>query len=472
VTGERPAAGGRVLLIDRSGRGHAYAELFTRTNPGVSVHYAPGCPAITTERVISVPELSLAEPLPMVEYAKREGMDLVFVANAVALTHGFVDSFREHGLPVIGPSHAASRMEASKSWMKDLCRRYGVPVADYAWFDDAEEARRYVRAAPWPVVVKAEGLCGGNGSTVCDTADDAVRAVDRLMVERVFDAAGDRVVVERRLFGREYSFFALLDGNGGHLLLPTALDYPKSDDGNRGVTCGGMGAVSPHPQDTPAVRAEFEERILAPLEACIRAEGLRYTGIVYVGTLLTDQGMFLLEVNVRLGDPEAEAVLPRVESDFYGLCRAVLEGRLAAEPPLRVSPLHSCVVTLAQGRTRQVSRGRNKGWYRGWPYGRYGKGYPITGIERVDPARCRVFLGEAAVHPEKGLVSDGGRVVHMVGLGATRREAADNAYAGVEPVHFAGMRCRGDIGRVMPWDEPAPRGEPSAVDEPALFAPA
>ncbi|HEX2094996.1 MAG TPA: phosphoribosylamine--glycine ligase [Longimicrobiaceae bacterium] len=435
-------SGGRVLLVDRSGRGHAYAELFSRTRPDATVFYAPGCSAITTERVVSVPHLSLSDPLPLVEFARREEVDFVFVANAVALTGGFVDVFREHGIPVIGPDRAASRLEASKSYTKDLCRHYGVRVAEYAWFDDPEEARGYVRAVPYAVVVKAEGLCGGNGSFVCDTAEDAVRAIDTLMVER-------------RLHGREISFFTLLDGRGGHLHLPLALDYPKSDDANRGVTCGGMGAISPHPLEDARLLEEYEDRILAPLKECIRGEGLRYTGVVYVGSMLTDEGPYLLEVNVRLGDPEAEAVLPRVESDFFGVCRAVLDGTLADHPSLRVSDLYTCVVTLAQGRTRHLSRGRNKGWYVGWPYGRYGKGYPITGIERVDPARCRVFLGEAEVHPEKGLVSDGGRVVHVVGLGATRREAVENAYANVGHVHFEGMRYRSDIGRVLPWTEPA-----------------
>jgi phosphoribosylamine--glycine ligase len=422
VSGRAPGGRGPlVLLVDRSGRGHAYADLFTRTHSDLTVFYAPGCPAITHPRIVSVPEVALDQPLPMVELARREGVEYVFVANAVALTGGFVDVFREHGIPVIGPGRAA--------------------------------AREYVRSVPWPVVVKADGLCGGNGSTVCDDADDAVRAIDRLMVEREFGQAGDRVVVERRLYGREVSFFVLLDGAGGHALLPMAADYPKSDDGNTGMTCGGMGAVSPHPLETPALVEEFRTRLLAPIQALIAGEGLRYTGILYAGAMLTDEGLYLLEINVRLGDPEAEAVLPRVEGDFHEACRAVLERRLGTDA-LPASPGHTCVVTLAQGRTRQVSHGRNKGWYTGWPYGRYGKGYPIT-VDPVDPARCRVFLGEAAVHPEKGLVSDGGRVAHVVGFGATRAEAAAAAYAHVGQVRFQGVRYRTDIGRVLPWSEPA-----------------
>ena len=452
--------GPRILLVDRSGRGHAYAELFTRTHPGLTVLYAPGCPAIAHPGIVSLPELALDQPLPMVEAARREGVEYVFVANAVALTSGFVDVFREHGIPVVGPDRAAARLESSKSWTKELCARWGVPVAEHAWFDDPEAARDYVRSVPWPVVVKADGLCGGNGSIVCDDVEDAERAIGRLMVERVFGDAGARVVVERRLYGREVSFFVLLDGAGGYAMLPTAADYPRSDDGNTGMTCGGMGAVSPHPLESPALVDAFRARLLEPIQRLIAGEGLRYSGILYAGAMLTDEGLYLLEINVRLGDPEAEAVLPRVEGDFHAACRAVLAGRLSPAA-LPVSPLHSCAVTLAQGRTRQQSRGRNKGWYRGWPYGRYGKGYRIT-LDPVDPARCRVFLGEAAVHPEKGLVSDGGRVAHVVGLGATSEEAADVAYRHVGSVRFEGVRYRTDVGRVLPWVErPAPAQAPA-----------
>ena len=444
----------KVLLVDRSGRGHAFADLFVRTNPDVTVLYAPGCGAIHEERIVPVPDVSLSDLDALAALAEREKVDFVFVANAVALAGGFAGALRGRGIPAIGPSREAAMLEASKTFGKQVCARHGVPVSEHAFFDDPDAAKAYVRSVPHQVVVKADGLCGGNGSFVCDTVADADAAIDKIMVERAFDEAGDRIVIERRLFGREVSIFAMYDGES-FVLLPMAMDYPKSDDGNTGVTSGGMGAFSPHPLESPELARKAHREILEPLGRAIREEGLEYTGIIYAGCMLTDDRLVLLEINVRLGDPEAEAVLPRIESDFMEICRAVLDGRLDGRE-LAVSDRFFCNVTAAQGRTRQLARnGRSRGWYSGWPYGRYGKHYPITGIEKVDRSACRVFIGEALDHPEKGLVSDGGRVIHVVGFGDTLAEASRNAYDNIRHIHFEGMRYRTDIGVVMSWDEPA-----------------
>jgi phosphoribosylamine--glycine ligase len=444
----------KILLVDHSGRGHAFADLFTRGDPDALVYYAPGCAAIAEPRIVSLPHLRLADPAPMAAFARDEAVDLAFVANANALGDGFVDAFRAAGVPTIGPDRAAARLEASKSYTKQLCRRHGIATAPFRIFDEAATARRYVTGHGAPVVVKADGLCGGNGSFVCDTAEEAVTAIDRLMVERIFDDAGARVVVEDRLDGAELLFFALVDG-GGYQMLPMAVDYPHSDDGNQGVICGGMGAVSPHPHQTPELVAEFERQILRPLLAAVRAERLRFTGVLYVGTMLVGDVFRLLEVNVRMGEPEAEVVLPRLHGDVLGVCRAMLTDQLADAPPLDVDDVHLCNVVATQGRTRDIRNGRAKGWFKGWPYGRHGKHYPITGVSDVDRARCQVFLGQATLHQEKGLVTDGGRCLHVVGRGVGLAEAAYHAYEGIARVHFDGIRYRTDIGRVMPWDVPA-----------------
>ena len=444
----------KVLLVDRSGRGHAFADLFVRTSPDVHVLYAPGCAAADGERITSVPTLTMADPAPLVELALRERVDFALISSAPALGAGFVDAFRAAGVAAIGPDRRAARLEISKSYTKRLCAKHGVPVADFEIFDDAEQARRHVRAVPDPVVVKADGLAMGNGSLVCDDAQQAEAAIDRIMVQREFGEAGDTVVVERRLYGRELSFFALLDGRGGYAVLPMAMDYPKSDDGNRGLTCGGLGALSPHPLEDDALLAMAEEQLIGPVVRMIVAEGLDYTGILYIGSMLVDDRLYLLEINVRMGDPEAEAALPRIESDFGALCRQVLEGRLG-RPRLELNGLHFCAVVASQGRTRQVSNGRSKGWYAGWPYGRFGRHYPVTGLDRIDPARARVFIGEADVLPDRGLVSDGARVLHVVGYAPTRADAVENAYDAIRHVRFEGIRYRTDIGRVMPWEAPA-----------------
>lgn len=445
-----------VLVVDHSGRGHAFADLFVRTNPDVRVYYAPGCAAIPDERIVSVPHLRLSDPAGMVAFAEQEKVDLAFVANANALADGFVDAFRTGGVPVLGPDKAAAELEWSKSYTKRLCQRHGVPVAPFQVFDRAEDALRYVTDRDCPLVVKADGLCGGNGTFVCEDADAARSAVRKLMVERVFDTAGDRVVIEDYLDGQELLFFLLVDGSG-HRMLPMAVDYPHSDDGNRGVICGGMGAFAPHPVETPDLVAEFERQILTPLLAAIRAEQLNYAGVLYVGTMLVGDRLHLLEINVRMGEPEAEVILPRLHTDFLGVCTAMLDGGLAGTPPLDIDDRYLCNVVATQGPTRQFSGGKTKGWYRGWPYGRHGKNYPVTGVDQVDGDRCRLFFGQVTVHPEKGLVTDGGRCLHVVGHGASLEEAADNAYQGVAKLDFNGIRYRTDIGRVLPGEGVADR---------------
>lgn len=439
-----------VLLVDRSGRGHALAELFSRTNPDVVVYYAPGCAAIPTERVISLSELSLSDSAALLCAAREKRVDLVFVANAVALADGLVDAFRKEGFSVIGPNRAASKLESSKVYGKQFCSRHNIPVAEYRHFDNPREAIDYVERIGYQVVVKADGLCGGNGSFVCDDEADAVAAINTLMVERKFDDAGSRVVIEKRLFGRELSFFALLDGEG-YLLLPMALDYKKSDDGNKGITCGGMGACSPHPLETEEIQQRIKLQLLDPLIKALKQEEIEYTGVIYLGCMLVDEQFHLLEINVRLGEPEAEVVLSRIQSDFLSICDSVTT-RTVSQQSLALDDFHYCDVVLAQGRTKQISNGKNKGWYAGWPYGRYGKYYPISGVDNFENPQCKLFLGEAYLHPQKGLVSDGGRVIHVVGKSKQPAEAVDNAYENVKRIHFTGMRYRNDIGKVLPWD--------------------
>lgn len=438
----------KVLLVDHSGRGHAFADLLSRTNPNVLVYYAPGCPAITTERVISRPELKLADPHAMAEFAQQERIDFALVTNAGALANGVVDVLRSHRIPVIGPDKQAARLEWSKTYGKQLCARYNVPTAEFAFFEDPNAAMEYVRQVGYQVVVKADGLCDGNGSFVCDTVDDAIRAIDRIMIKRSFGDAGERIVIEKRLFGTEFLLFALLDGKC-FKVLPMALDYPKSDDGDQGVICGGMGSVSPHPLENEVLIQQMTTQVLYPILNCITAENLNYNGIIYVGCMLVGDRFHVLEINARMGDPEGESILPRIAGDFVAICESILNQTLDTQS-IQLNDLYFCDIVATQGKTRQISNGKNKGWYQGWPYGRYGKHYKITGIDSVDPTQCKVFIGQASIHPSKGLVTDGGRPIHVVGYGASRQEAVDHAYANIKKIHFNGMRYRSDIGTLLP----------------------
>jgi phosphoribosylamine--glycine ligase len=439
-----------VLVVDYAGRGHAFADLFVRTNPDVTAHYAPGCAAITEERIVAVPGLTLADPRPIVRYAEDIGADLVLVANPSALSNGFIDAFRAAGLRTIGPDRSAARLESSKVFTKRLCRRYGIPTADYRWFDAPGPAVEHVRAVGAPVVVKANGPCFGNGVFVCETVAQAESAIGRLMVSKDFGPAGDVILVEEKLVGREMLFFALV-GGASHLMLPMAVDYQRSDDANLGVMCGGMGAFSPSPDETPESVARFERQILRPLLDAIQSEGLDYTGVIYVGCFLIGDQLHLIEINARMGDPEAEVVLPRITTDFTDVCADVLANRLDRQPPLALRDGYLVDVVATQGPTRRDG-GHCGATYPGWPYGEFGRHYPVTGLENVDPDRCRVFHGTTLVLPDLGLVTNGGKCLHLVGRGDSLEEAAERSYQAIAEIDFNGIRYRTDIGKVMPWD--------------------
>lgn len=437
----------KVMVVDRSGRGHAIADLFTRTNPNVEVTYVPGCSAINDPRIHCRDDIRLNDFDALVALAKAESVDMVFVANTAALVDGLVDRLRLEGIVAIGPDRAASRLEASKVDTKALCVKYGIPVAEHASFDTAQAARAYVAGLAHDVVVKADGLCGGNGSYVCGSKAEANMAIDAIMVDKEYGDAGNRVVIEKRLPGIEISYFALFDGKT-FKPLPMALDYKRADDGNVGPNGGGMGSLSPHPLEGSRLDEMMAEQVLTPLERCIEGEKLNYNGIIYVGAMLSEGEIKVLEFNVRLGDPEAEVVLPRIDTDFIGVCDAIVQRRLD-QCEISISPSFHCNVVATQGRTRQIgSDGRNKGWYKGWPHGRYGKGYAVSGIDAVNSAAARVFIGEAAVDARKGLISDGGRVIHVVGVGDTKEEAMAHAYGNIDKVRFEGMRYRSDIGTI------------------------
>ncbi|GAA4430748.1 phosphoribosylamine--glycine ligase [Actinokineospora soli] len=440
-----------VVVVDHTGRGHAYADLFVRTNPDVTVHLAPGCTAIDEERVVGVGGVDIYTPGPVVEYALSVGADLALVAHPRPLTEGFVDAFRAAGIPTIGPDRSAARVESSKLFTKRLCDKYGIRTAAYRYFDSPGPALEYVRSAGRPLVVKGNESCQGNGVFVCETADEAVHAVERLMVERAWGPGGDSVIVEEKLVGREVLFFAIVGGED-HLMLPMAVDYQRSDDGNTGVMCGGTGAFSPSPDETPEQVERFETQMLRPLLAAMAAEGLRYTGVIYVGCMLDGDELSLIEINARMGDPEAEVVFPRITTDFVGVCRSVLDGTLGAHPPLAVSDEHFVNVVASQGPLREYRDGVLVKETPGWPYGEYAKGQPITGIERVDRASCRVFYGAVRADADGRVVTDGGKCLNLVGRGPTLEDAAAAAYRGVAEIGFPGIRYRGDIGKAMPWD--------------------
>jgi phosphoribosylamine--glycine ligase len=431
----------KVLVVDSGGRGHAIAWQF-KNDPNVKeVICAPGNAGIALE--IRCEEARKNEEI--LELAKREKVDLVFIGPERQLSEGIVDLFLKEDIPIVGPAKRASILEGSKAYTKLLCREIGVPVAEFEVFTDPEKAKDYIKHQNYPVVVKADGLAQGKGSIVCSNNEEAFQAIDRLMVEKIFGEAGQKVVIEKRLYGIEISYFVFTDGKS-LVPMPVSQDYKRAYDNDEGPNTGGMGAFSPHSLEGDKLTKLVCEKVAMPLiRGFSEKEGILYMGILYLGLMLVEEIPYLLEVNVRLGDPEAEVILPRLKTPLSDISFQIIKGVLS-DKKVEWSPDYFCDVVAAQGRTRQMKNGKSKGWYPGYP-GRYGKGYPISGIGNAEEPDCKIFFAGVSNSKEKGLVTDGGRVLHVVGRGKTLQEARDTAYRGIEHISFEGLRYRTDIGK-------------------------
>ena len=431
----------KVLVVDSGGRGHSIAWQF-KNDPNVKeVICAPGNAGIALE--IRCENARKNEEI--LELAKREKVDLVFIGPERQLSEGIVDLFLKEDIPIVGPAKRASILEGSKAYTKLLCREIGVPVAEFEVFTDHERTKDYVKHQNYPVVVKADGLAQGKGSIVCSNNEEAFQAIDRLMVEKVFGEAGQKVVIEKRLYGIEISYFVFTDGKS-LVPMPVSQDYKRAYDNDEGPNTGGMGAFSPHSLEGEKLTKLVCEKVAMPLiRGFSEKEGILYKGILYLGLMLVEETPYLLEANVRLGDPEAEVILPRLKTPLSDISFQIIKGVLS-EKKVEWSPDYFCDVVAAQGRTRQMKNGKSKGWYPGYP-GRYGKGYPISGIGNAEGPDCKIFFAGVSNSKEKGLVTDGGRVLHVVGRGKTLQEARDTAYRGIEHISFEGLRYRTDIGK-------------------------
>jgi phosphoribosylamine--glycine ligase len=323
--------------------------------------------------------------------------------------------------------------------MRDL----GIPVADFDVFDDPAKACDYVHSVGYPVVVKADGLAAGKGSLVCDDVGQAEDAVHQLMVARIFGDSGRVVEIERRLYGRELSFFCFTDGKSV-LPMVAAQDYKPARDGNTGKNTGGMGGYSPHPWLTAEMSRAIMDRVVLPLIHGFREKtGIVYKGILYAGLMLVEEAggitPYVLEINIRLGDPEAQVILPRLETDLVEISEAIIQGRLHEVQP-RWSPDYRLCLIAVSGRTKG-----KKGWYRGYPE-RYKIGVPIEGMDQIDQG-CLVFHSGTGFGESGQLITTGGRVLCIVSRGATLAEARETAYREMKKVSFEGVYYRSDIGK-------------------------
>ncbi|MFP3960455.1 MAG: phosphoribosylamine--glycine ligase [Spirochaetaceae bacterium] len=418
----------KALVVGGGGREHAIAWKLARSPQVEGVFCAPGNAG--TAALPGCTNIDVSEVDEVVAAARARRVDLAVIGPEQPLFDGMADALRAAGIDCLGPSRGAAVLERSKAKAKSFMSRYGIPTASYEIARTPNQAYDAVERMGAPLVVKADGPAAGKGVAVCDTVSEAREAVHSFMERERFGAAGRTVVVERRLSGYEVTVLVLTDGDGA-VELPASMDHKPIGDGNTGPNTGGMGVVCPHPHFDDTLRARFRKEILTPTLDGIRTEGHDYRGVLYFGLMVGEEGLSVLEYNVRLGDPEAQAVLPVLGADFAELARAAAAGSLAGTATETLHPERSsCVVVAAAA---------------GYP-GDYETGHPIDGLESC---RNPVFL--AGVREEAGRpVTAGGRVLAVCGTGETPATARAAAYADLRRVSFSDMYYRRDIGAYDP----------------------
>ncbi len=416
----------KVLVIGKGGREHAIAWKLSQSSRISQMLCAPGNAG--TAKIasnVSIPDTDIEG---LLSFALKHGIDFTVVGPEAPLAEGIVDRFQEAGLSIFGPTQAAARIESSKSFAKDLMARAGVPTARAEVFRVFDAARKYVESLSPPVVVKADGLAAGKGVVVAETTEQALLALREQMVHRVFGSAGETVLIEEFLQGPELSVFAFVDGKSLSPLI-AAVDYKRVGDGDTGPNTGGMGAYSPPLGVLWNCEVERSARteIMEPVLEALAAEGCPYVGILYAGLMLTRDGLKVIEFNCRLGDPEAQVVLPRIETDLLDLMMATIAGNVNGAP-FSVSQEPCVGVVVSSG---------------GYP-GAYETGFPVAGLNEIHDD-VTLFHAGTKLDENEETVTDGGRVLTVSGSGATHKDARLRAYTAAAKVRFDGSFFRNDI---------------------------
>lgn len=416
-----------ILVIGSGGREHALCWKIKEGKKTKKLYCVPGNGG--TAAIAENVDIDIFDHDVIRNFCKEKKIDLVMVGPEAPLARGITDVLEKSGIKVCGPSYAAARMETSKIFAKEVMGRCNVPTASFRIFDDTQvkKAEKYIQSVGAPIVVKADGLAGGKGVVVAEDVAQAIKAVRAILEEKVFGSAGNKIIVEECLFGEELSVLILTDGTK-IIPLASSQDHKRIFDGDKGPNTGGMGAYSPAPVMDKHLYAEIERTILKPTLEGMKAEGMPYKGILYAGLMITKEGPKVMEYNVRFGDPEIQVILPRMKSDFVDIISATASMDLNGKTIEWDDRACVCVVLSAAG----------------YP-GKYDKGKEIKGIDDAIKEGAMVFHAGTEIKGGK-LVTSGGRVLNVVGMGGDIKEAIDKTYSAVRKIQFEGMHYRKDIG--------------------------
>ncbi len=420
----------KILIVGSGGREHAIAMSVAKSSKVDKIYCAPGNAGIG--QIAECVSIGAMEFDKLVTFAKETAIDLTIIGMDDPLVGGVVDAFEAEGLRVFGPNKAAAILEGSKAFSKDLMKKYNIPTAAYENFDNPEAALAYLETAKMPIVLKADGLALGKGVLICNTLEEAKAGVQEIMMDKKFGSAGNQMVVEEFMTGREVSVLSYVDGKTIKIM-SSAQDHKRAKDGDQGLNTGGMGTFSPSPFYTKEVDDFCQKYIFQPTVDAMAAEGRPFKGIIFFGLMITEDGPKVLEYNARFGDPEAQVVLPRMKNDIIEVMEACIDGTLDQIDLQFEDNAAVCVVLASDG----------------YPVS-YQKGFEIKGLENFeDKDGYYCFHAGSKLNDEGKIVTNGGRVLGITAKGADLKEARANAYKATEWIDFENKYMRHDIGKAI-----------------------